>query len=154
LLAWPIRSGESFELTYTHSLNLSPITDVIEWSGSELVIRKSIFESFGAGVPVLGDGVGTELVRVGSRFELTGINTTISSFTVITHELPNHRISIGEIGETGAFESHLIELVGSGKPAVIEVRKVSSIGLIAYSYAQRWRKHHAIFQEEEGIGRG
>jgi hypothetical protein len=93
LYAGPINPGESFEITFTHSLNLSPITDVIEWTGDELIVRKSIFKTFGAGVPVPSDGIGKELVRrTDGSYELTGIDKPMESIAILTSSIPNHRI--------------------------------------------------------------
>ena len=120
LFAWPIAAGEAFEVTFTHSLNLSPITDVIEWSGDDLIVRKSVFRTFGAGVPVPADGVGEELLFIDGHYELTGINKHMSGFTIMTQEVPNHIITFKD------REARLLDLVGSGKAVDIAVRRVPS----------------------------
>jgi hypothetical protein len=122
LFTWKISAGESFEVTFLHSLNLSPVTDVIEWDGSDLIVRKSIFETFGGGVPSpLADGVGTELVSVNGRYELIGINAHKQKFSIMTQDIPNHRIS------HNGREANLLELVGSGKLVHIEVKRMPLI---------------------------
>ena len=118
LFAWPVRAGETFEISFTHSLNLSPVTDVIEWTGEELVVRKSIFKTFGAGIPVPSDGIGTELKGVDGHYELTGIDKHMRSVTIMTQEIPDHRIRMN------GREAFLLELAGSGRSVEIEVRRV------------------------------
>ncbi len=122
LYARAIRPGDSFEITFTHSLNLSPITDVVEWTGGELIVRKSIFRSFGAGVPVPSDGIGTELVRrEDGGYELIGIDKRMDRITILTQKIPNHKITFG------ADEVYLLELLGpegTGRQVDIEVRLV------------------------------
>ena len=118
LFAWPIRAGESFEVTFMHSLNLSPVTDVIEWTGSDLVVRKSVFYTFGAGIPSPSDGVGTELIFMDGRYELVGIDTHMQNFAIMTQDIPNHRIILG------GREAFLLQLAGSGQLIVIEVRQI------------------------------
>jgi len=113
----PIQTGESFEITFTHSLNLSPITDVIEWTGSDLIVRKSIFRTFGAGVPVLSDGIGTELIHVDGHYELIGIDKHTQSITVMTQDVPDHRVVFD------GREFFLLELAGSGKQVNITVKR-------------------------------
>jgi hypothetical protein len=119
LLAWPIRAGDCFEVTFTHSLNLSPITDVIEWTGSDLVVRKSVFKAFGAGVPIPSDGIGTELVFVDGHYELLGIDRHMGAFTIATQTAPDHRISFG------GREASLLELAGSSQLIDITVKRLS-----------------------------
>jgi hypothetical protein len=119
LFAWPIKPGTSFEVTFTHSVNQSPITDVIEWTGSELVVRKSRFKAFGAGVPVPADGIGTELVRVGGYYELIGIDKAMPDFTILTQTVPNHIVTMG------AREARLLELAGSGRQVRLAVKPVT-----------------------------
>lgn len=119
LFAWPISNGQRFCITFTHSLNLSPITDMIEWNGEEMVVRKSIFTAFGAGVPVPSDGVGTKLARVGDHYELTGIDARMQSIPILTSQVPDHRVAMA------GREAHLLEYVGSGQPVELAVRWVS-----------------------------
>jgi hypothetical protein len=124
LFAWPIRAGDFFEVTFTHSVNQSPITDVFEWTGDDLVVTKSRFKAFGAGVPVPSDGIGTEMIRVGEFYELIGIDKHMPNFTIMTQTVPDHRVTMG------AHEAVLLDLVGSGKQVVIEVRQVSFLGAL------------------------
>ena len=116
LLAWPISKGERFEVTFTHSLNLSPITDVIEWTGSDMVVVKSIFKTFGAGVPIPSDGVGTELLHVGDHYELVGIDKHMRSIPITVQEVPDHRITLN------LREAFLRDFVGTGDVVEISVR--------------------------------
>ncbi|MCL1981739.1 MAG: DUF1850 domain-containing protein [Clostridiales bacterium] len=125
LFAWPIRPGETFEVSFLHSLNLSPVTDVIEWTGSCLVVRKSVFATFGAGIPIPADGIGTELKSVGGHYELTGIDKQMESIPVMTQEVPNHRVAFG------GREACLPELAGLGKSVDISVRRVPLIARLA-----------------------
>ena len=116
LFAWPIRAGERFEITFTHSLNLSPITDVIEWTGGDLVVIKSIFSTFGAGVPVPADGAGTELLVVDGHYELIGIDKHMRSIPITVQEVPKHRITLD------GREALLTALAEPGKTVVVSVK--------------------------------
>ncbi|MCL1834533.1 MAG: DUF1850 domain-containing protein [Oscillospiraceae bacterium] len=121
LIAWPIDKGERFEITFTHSLNLSPITDVVEWTGSDLVVVKSIFKTFGAGVPVPADGVGSELVRVGDHYELLGIDKHMQSISILLQETPDHHLSFN------GREASLLEAAGPGSTVEIKVSTVPRV---------------------------
>ena len=121
LFAWPIRAGEEFEITFTHSLNLSPITDVIAWTGSDLSVIKSKFKAFGAGVPVPADGIGTEIIHAGGHYELIGIDQHMQSLTILTQAVPNHQIALR--GQSAS----LLSLAGAGKSVTIAVKRVPII---------------------------
>ncbi len=118
LFAWPISAGERFELRFTHSLNLSPVTDVILWTGEDFVVEKSIFKTFGGGIPIPSDGIGEKLVAVDGHYELVGINRHMKSLTVLTQTVPDHLLTFRN------NESRLLELGGPGRQVEISVRKV------------------------------
>jgi hypothetical protein len=118
LFAWPIRVGEACEVIFTHSVNQSPITDIIQWTGQDLVVVKSRFKAFGAGVPVPSDGVGTEMIRAGESYELVGIDKAMPDFTVMTQTVPDHAVRLG------TREARLLELVGSGRQVTLAVKSV------------------------------
>lgn len=128
IFACPIAEGESFELTFTHSLNLSPITDVIEWTGGDLIVRKSVFKAFGAGVPVPSDGAGKELIKVGSTYELVGIDKSLGEFSIMTQDIPNHRISFK------GREAYLLKLAGSGNTVQVAVKQLSVAEILKLSF--------------------
>lgn len=125
LFAWPIRTGETFEISFLHSLNLSPVTDVIEWTGDSLVVRKSVFRTFGAGIPIPPDGIGTELISTDGRYELVGIDREMKSIPIMTQDVPNHRIALG------GREACLPELAGLGKSVDISVGRVTLVARLA-----------------------
>ncbi len=121
LFAWPIRAGEEFEITFMHSLNLSPITDVIEFTGRDLSVVKSVFKAFGAGVPVPADGIGTEIISVDGHYELVGIDQRMQSVTILTQTVPNHHIAFR------GREASLLSLAGPGKSVTIAVERIPLI---------------------------
>jgi hypothetical protein len=118
LFAWPIKAGDCFELRFTHSLNLSPVTDTIEWTGEELIVRKSVFSSFGAGVPIPSDGIGTELVLRDGHYELLGIDKPMPRFSIVTQEIPAHTVFYN------GMEARLVELAGQGRQIEISVKRM------------------------------
>jgi hypothetical protein len=119
LFAWPIRAGDTFEVTYLHSINFSPVTDVIEWTGRDLVVVKSVFRTFGAGIPIPTDitGAGAELLAVDGHYELIGIDKHMQGFYVMTQAVPDHRIIYG------GREARLLDLISSGNPVRITVKR-------------------------------
>lgn len=118
LFALPIHKGDVFEVGFTHSLNLSPVIDVIEWTKNGMILRKSMFKTFGAGIPVPSDGIGTELVHVNDRYELLGIDKPLRNFSIMTQTIPNHYILFK------GSEISLLDLVEPGKVVEVAVKNV------------------------------
>ena len=119
LFAWTINEGERFEVAFMHSLNLSPIVDVFEWTADGMILRESHFQTLGGGTPTPADFPGSELIHTETGFKLTGIDVPFGAFGILTQEIPNHRISFGE------REVFLLELVGRGESVTIDVRRLS-----------------------------
>ena len=119
LLTRPISHNESFQLRYTHSVNLSDVTDTIEWTGEQLVCRSTLFTAFGAGIPVLADGIGTAFTQTDEGFLITGIDKPETRILVMLQTVPNHRLLLR--GE----EISLLRRYGSGTLLRLAVRRCS-----------------------------
>ena len=126
LFAWPIREGDVFLVSFTHSLNRSPVTDYIEYTGKGFIVRKSAFKTFGGGIPVLSDGIGTELIKTGDGYELTGIDKAMEYFFVLTQEYPDHHIILGK------RSASLVGFAGSGASVKVAVKKMPYIAFLLY----------------------
>ncbi|MDQ2051088.1 DUF1850 domain-containing protein [Natronolimnohabitans sp. A-GB9] len=93
LLEIPVDQGEEVTIAYTHSVERTPVEDVYVVDGSELRADRSVFQSFGAGLPAdvertdegyvvegseshtelfvaPGEIAGHELVVAGERYDL------------------------------------------------------------------------------------
>ncbi len=127
-MALPIRRSEAFQLRYTHSVNLSDVTDTIEWTGDQLVCRSTLFTAFGAGIPVLADGIGTDFIQTGEGFLITGIDKPETRILVMLQTVPNHRLLWR--GEQLA----LMRRFGSGTLLRLEVRSVSLQEILFHSH--------------------
>ncbi|MCL2060059.1 MAG: DUF1850 domain-containing protein [Oscillospiraceae bacterium] len=133
LFAWPIQPGDVFELTYTHSLNQSPVTDVIEWTGADMVVVKSIFKTFGAGIPLPEDVGGSDILFVDGHYELVGMDRRMRGFYVMTQEVPDQKIVYK------GQEASLLELAGSGASVYITVKR-PPLPLVARFRSLGWPK--------------
>ncbi len=116
-LALPIGEGETFGIRFTHSLNLSDITDTIEYDGEALVCRSTLFATYGAGVPDLPDGIGTTLVQTDEGYLLTGIDKAEREVLVMLQTVPDHRLLYR------GREIRLLPLYGSGALVRLCVRR-------------------------------
>jgi len=141
LLVLPIRKGECFRLRFTHSVNLSDITDTTEWTGRELILRTSLFTDFGAGVPVLADGIGKEFENTAEGFLISGIDTVQKNNTIpiMLQTVPDHRLIYrGEL-------IFLRELAGGNGYIALRARKVSLMEMLLFgNYASQGENHGAL----------
>lgn len=128
MLALPIEPGERFRLRFTHSVNLSYVTDEVEWTGQQLITRTSLFTSFGAGMPVIADGIGTEMHNTDDGFLITGIDRVQEDnfIPVMLQEVPDHHllyrneeISLRSEAKGTAFVKLSVERIGI-IPAIIQ----------------------------------
>ena len=120
MLALPIEAGEHIKIRFTHSVNLSYVTDDIEWTGEQLITRTSLFTSFGAGMPVIADGIGKEMHNTDEGFLITGIDEVQEDnfIPIMLQEVPDHHllyrddeISLREEAEGTAFVKISVEKI-------------------------------------------
>lgn len=119
-LALPLGHGETFALRYTHSVNRSPVVDTLQWvGGSELWVRSSLFQSYGAGIPAINDGVGTQVRQTQEGFLLEGIDTSHQEIALLTGTYADHHLLYR------GREIRLKDLVGEQRLVVFRVGRVS-----------------------------
>jgi len=89
-----IKPGDRFSILYTHSVNKSPIEDqfIID-SEYNIMLYKSIFKSFGAGVPSTSDNeMKFEFFK--DRIEVVYNNRKIDKLILSTGTIADHRFII------------------------------------------------------------
>jgi len=126
LCALPVDAGEFFSIRYVHSVNLSPVTDTLEWTGETLILRSSRFTSFGAGIPVVADGIGRELHNTEDGFVLSGIDKAQpdNRLLIMLQTVPDHHILYR------GREISLLDMAYSGALLQLEVRRVPLFALL------------------------
>jgi hypothetical protein len=82
--------GDKFSITYIHSVNKSPVEDQFDLDNNyRIMLKKSIFKSFGAGVPSnLGDGDKFEYFK--DRIEVSYFNSRIEKFILFVGVIADH----------------------------------------------------------------
>ncbi|MDO5112258.1 MAG: DUF1850 domain-containing protein [Clostridia bacterium] len=129
LCTYPIGDGETFAIRYTHSVNLSSVTDTLEWTGKALILRTSLFTSFGAGIPVPADGIGTAITNTEDGFLLTGIDITQpdNALLIMLQQVPDHHLLYRDRAIS------LLDMAGSGALLRLCVRPVSLMTILLHS---------------------
>jgi hypothetical protein len=103
-----VRSGEEFVLSFIHSVNRRPVYDTLRTEGDHLVIVKSRFDSFGAGMPESSTSEGTLAVAPDGWLEWT-VNRPVREIAVRVGRVADHilqfkgrEIRLSDLAEPGS----------------------------------------------------
>lgn len=124
-----ISDSETFVIRYNHSVNRSEVDDTIERSGSNLIVRSSLYQTFGAGIPIgddiiNGKSAGTSITVTEKGLLLDGIDTTYKEINLLTGTYSNHRII------TDGRQYILKDIVGEKELIKIKIKHISLLRLI------------------------
>jgi len=125
LFAESIEEGGHFSVRYNHSVNRSPVIDTVEYTPDgekPLTVRTSLYQTFGAGIPIAEDG-GT-LVKTEDGLLLSGIDTIYDQIDLMTGTYADHYLL------TDSGEHQLKALAGEQKHVIIRVGRLSPIRLV------------------------
>ena len=118
-----VRPGEEFVLSFVHSVNRRPVYDTLRAEGEHLVIVKSRFDAFGAGMPEASTPEGTLTIAKDGWLEWT-VNRPVPEITIRVGWVANHTLSIKD------REIRLADLVEPGQPLTMRVRKARMLDLM------------------------
>ena len=119
LLALPISQGDQFAIRFTHSVNLSHVIDQYEWTGESILLKSTTFSAYGAGIPILADGLGTGFVQTEDGFKITGIDAPREKISMMLQTVPDHTLLYSDL------EIKLLEYANSGTIVTVQVRRIT-----------------------------
>lgn len=123
LQRWDIRPGSEFLITYTHSVNKSPVDEYFQIRDDySMVLAKTAFRSFGVGIPS-ELAAGEELRSFPDRMEIVNINRVIPQIVLAVGTIANHQITVG---------GHRMKMTDFARPQQtvrIYTRKISAYDL-------------------------
>jgi len=88
-----VAEGDEFVLSFVHSVNKRPVFDTLRVRGDRIVIVKSRYDSFGAGMPGTSNEEGKFTVLPDGWLEWT-VNRVVPEITVRVGRVANHTLSI------------------------------------------------------------
>jgi hypothetical protein len=86
-----VQPGEEFVLSYVHSVNRRPVYDTLRMGADHLVIAKSRFDTFGAGMPEASTQDGTLTIAEDGWLEWT-VNRPTPEITVRVGRVADHTV--------------------------------------------------------------
>ncbi len=92
---YPAKEGDEFSVTFIHSVNNSPVTDVYEIRDDKIFVIRTIYYSFGAGVQTeVGEEQTLEYGEDGSMI-VSGFEKQLDSLSYIVGTVSDHILEIG-----------------------------------------------------------
>lgn len=92
--AYPVNEGTQFSITFIHSVNKSPVTDVYEIRNGKIFVVRTIYYSFGAGVQTeIEENQTLEYGDDGSMI-VSGFNRQIDNLSYIVGTVSDHILEI------------------------------------------------------------
>jgi len=120
LLLVRMHPGEEFTISFIHSVNRRPVYDTLRVESDHLVIVRSRYDSFGAGMPESSTGEGTLVVAKDGWLEWT-VNRPVPDVTVRVGWTAGHTLHIRD------RKIRLAELAEPGSALTMRVRNISMI---------------------------
>ena len=88
-----MKEGEEFVLSFIHSVNKRPVYDTLRVEGDHLLIVKSRFDTFGAGMPETAtEGMTLQLDEEG--WMVWTVNRPVPEVTVLVGRVANHTLHL------------------------------------------------------------
>jgi hypothetical protein len=119
----PVQPGEEFVLSFVHSVNRRPVYDTVRVEADHLVIAKSRFDAFGAGMPEASTQDGTLTVAKDGWLEWT-VNRPTPEITVRVGRVADHTVHYK------GRDIRLSDLAEPGSALTLRVRKLRCIDLM------------------------
>ena len=112
---FPLSDDKEFAVTFVHSVNKSPVTDVYQVRGKKIYLIETIYYGFGAGVP--SELYGNEIFLFGENGEIiiSNMDTYLPNLTYVVGTVSDHTLSIN--GE----EISLRDLCGRNSSVKFEI---------------------------------
>lgn len=96
LAVYRIEEGNEFSITFVHSVNKSPVTDIYEIRNGKIYVVRTIYYSFGAGVQTeIEDGQTLEYGEDGSMI-VSGFERPMDNLSYIVGTVSDHILEINE----------------------------------------------------------
>jgi hypothetical protein len=118
-----MKAGEEFVISYTHSVNKRPVYDTLRVESDHLVIVKSRFDAFGAGMPEGSTDEGRLAVLPDGWLEWV-VNRPVPEIVVRVGRVAGHTLIVK------GREIPLAQLAEPGSALLFRVRKISLFNAI------------------------
>lgn len=127
---------EGFIISYTHSVNKGRVHDfyhINDLNRSDLILDKTIFVSYGAGIPEPNETPGARFSVIDNGYEISNLNRTVSRLVMAVGIVANHSIAIND---EDLKEIYLTDYFAPQTSIILETKRIS---LIEYIFTKNRR---------------
>lgn len=93
--AYPVENGDRFSITFIHSVNNTPLTDVYEIRDGEIYVVETIYYGFGAGVQTEIEEGQTLTYTDDGAMVVSGFDWNRSGMIYVVGKVSDHTLAIG-----------------------------------------------------------
>lgn len=113
-----------FAISYTHSVNKGRVKDFYKSKGRKLVCGRTVFVSYGAGIPEPQEIPGALFKSTDEGYEISNINRTVDRLVMAVGIVANHAVSIQD--KNGKITNYfLTDFFEPQTSIVFQIKKVS-----------------------------
>jgi hypothetical protein len=117
-----VRAG--FVISYTHSVNKGRVHDFYSCRGNSIVLDRTVFASYGAGIPEAAESPGASFSKTDSGYEIAGIGRQLDGLLLAVGLAARHSIALRNSGGGMDGELFLEDHFERQTPVHIRVRRV------------------------------
>lgn len=118
-----VNPESGFAIRYTHSVALTPVTDYFLVSAGNIMLDKTIYRDFGAGLPHAPEGA-QSMRTEGGQIIISGFNRVLPEFTVRVGRIAGHELLLpSQNGQTKSVR--LDSLAKAGSPLTFRIARES-----------------------------
>jgi len=114
-----VREGTWILITYTHSVNLTPVTEIFYVRGEEIILHAVEFSSFGAGMPAYPEDGQTMLTLPDGTVRIEGLDRVMNFMVSMVALATGHTIAVG------SREIQLGNIAPPGTPVRFEIIRMN-----------------------------
>lgn len=118
-----VKTGDEFVVSFIHSVNRRPVYETLRVEADHLVVVKSRFDAFGAGMPESSTSEGTLAVAPDGWLEWT-VNRPVPDVTIRVGRVADHTLHFKD------REIRLSDLSEAGSALTFRVRKARWLDLM------------------------
>ncbi len=85
-----------FVISYTHSVNKGRVHDFYDTDGGMLVLEKTAFVSYGAGIPEASETDGAQFSVTDDGYVITNLNRRLGRLVMAVGVIAEHSVTVGD----------------------------------------------------------
>ena len=123
-----IKKMRDFDVTFTHSVNKTPVKEFYKIIDGKFNLYKGEFSSYGAGMSDGSDLKNTEIYYGENGEIFLDMDVDFEIITYYVGTVADHRLSFGK------NIIHLNDMIRPKSPAILAIKKTSILQIIKYKY--------------------